>query len=64
MPGVFLGLAARSTRVALGASAHVCNAMGQVRPLWEGSAVFRYFAYGALVRFVCRATLQAQHQIV
>ena len=40
LPRVFLGLAARSTRVALGASAHVCNAMGQVCTLWEGSAVF------------------------
>ena len=63
MPRVFLGFAARSTRVTLRASAHVCNPMGQVCPLWESSAVLLYFADGALIRLVCRATLQAQNQL-
>ena len=63
MPGVFLGFAARNTSVALCASAHVCNSMGQMCPLWESSAVLLHFADGALILLVCRATLQAQDQL-
>ena len=63
MPGVFLCFAARNTRVAFYASAHVCNSLGQVRPLREGSAVLLSFAHGALIRLVCRAALQAQYQL-
>ena len=63
MPGVFLCFAARNTRVAFYASAHVCNSLGQVRPLREGSAVLLSFAHGALIFLVCRAALQTQDQL-
>ena len=63
MPGVLLSFAASNTSVAFGASTHVCNSMGQMCPLWESSAVLLHFADGALIRLVCRATLQAQDQL-